>query len=287
MCRFIAYLGNTPIILKELIDTPCYSLIKQSRQTCEGKPGINADGFGIGWYDRDIDSDPGIFKSIQPAWNDQNLKHMAAKIRSRCFVGHIRASTIGEVNTINCHPFAYRQFLFAHNGTICGFDKIKRPLVNLLNDDIALSLKGQTDSEHFFALLMNNLPPQHTDIALNDIVKAMQLAIDQITALQAEFSDVCSSKINGVLTDGQRIIATRYISSTDQKALSLHYAIGDHIDCGRTQHQVIHTETNTPGAVIIASEPLTDYADEWHEVPGNHILTVDETLKISLHPIPS
>lgn len=85
MCRLIGYRGKTSILISELIEKPENSLIKQSLETKLGKKGINADGFGISWYNQDIDDTPGIFKSTQPAWNDNNLKHICNKILSNCF----------------------------------------------------------------------------------------------------------------------------------------------------------------------------------------------------------
>ena len=39
-------------------------------------------------------------------------------------------------------------------------------------------------------------------------------------------------------------------------------------------------------AFLIASEPLSDYANAWQFVPENHLLLVDEDLTIKLKPIP-
>ena len=68
MCRLIGYRGKTNILLSELVEKPENSLIKQSLETKLGKKGINADGFGISWYNQDIDDTPGIFKSTLPKY---------------------------------------------------------------------------------------------------------------------------------------------------------------------------------------------------------------------------
>ncbi|MBT4039923.1 MAG: class II glutamine amidotransferase, partial [Rhodospirillales bacterium] len=67
MCRWQTYCGPA-IYLDQLIYEPEHSLIDQSMHAFESKSAINADGVGVGWYgDRDI---PGIYRQIQPAWND-------------------------------------------------------------------------------------------------------------------------------------------------------------------------------------------------------------------------
>lgn len=279
MCRFVAYLGQNPIILDEIIDKPKNSLTNQSRHAKEALSVINADGFGIGWYDHSIDDEPGLFKSIQPAWNDQNLRHLSSKIRSRCFIGHVRDTTVGNVSQFNCHPFSHKQFLFAHNGTITGFEKIKRQLQAKLSDKIFDIIQGQTDSENFFALVLDIFFKHFADRTTENIFKAMQMAIAQVQSLQEKTDAI---KLNSVITDGKRLIATRYTSNTEGKALSLYYALG---------HDIVPTEneqtTNdkTSNAILIASEPLTDRAQIWKKVPDNHALLVDEKLNISLQEI--
>ena len=52
-----------------------------------------------------------------------------------------------------------RQWVFAHNGGVANFAKIKRPLINLLDEESYLSITGTTDSEHMFALFLTLLPP--------------------------------------------------------------------------------------------------------------------------------
>ncbi len=285
MCRFVAYLGKKPIILNQILDKPENSLVNQSRRAKEGKLGLNADGFGIGWYDHLIDQEPALFKSIQPAWNDPNLKYISSKIRSNCFVGHVRASTVGDVNTFNCHPFTHQNFLFVHNGTIQSFDSIKRRLLGSLNDKLFELIKGQTDSEHFFALLMDLLYQNTKSFKLKTMKDVMLLAIKKVTDMQKKLLNHSFSRINSVLTNGEQMIATRYISDSKENSLSLYYTLGDYID-NENNSGMMHSTKGDPGAILIASEPLTDFSEEWQEIPTNHILMVGSDLKTELQPIP-
>ena len=117
MCRFLAYLGYSPIGIGQLIEAPSNSLINQSHARRGSMGGINGDGFGLAWYNGTQDTEPGLFKSTQPAWNDANLRHLSRKISSSCFMAHVRASTVGDVSQDNCHPFSYGPYTFVHNGT--------------------------------------------------------------------------------------------------------------------------------------------------------------------------
>src|SRR5208282_2054275 len=77
MCRWLAYTGS-PILLTDVLYTPAHSLIDQSLHSRLGAEATNGDGFGIGWYD--ATPTPGVFKSIEPAWNDQNLRDLAVAV---------------------------------------------------------------------------------------------------------------------------------------------------------------------------------------------------------------
>jgi len=123
MCRLVAYLGS-PILTDEIIVKPKNSLVHQSIAAAEADYPVNGDGFGIGWYRPDIRKEPGLFKSIYPAWNDKNLLNNASFIQTNCFFAHVRAATVGDVSYENTHPFSYNEFLMMHNGGIENFDKI-------------------------------------------------------------------------------------------------------------------------------------------------------------------
>ena len=71
MCRWLAYYGK-PVRMDKVLFGPQHSLIEQSLSSRMGAEPTNGDGFGIGWYS--ASGQPGIFKSMEPAWNDRNLR---------------------------------------------------------------------------------------------------------------------------------------------------------------------------------------------------------------------
>ena len=140
MCRWLAYTGS-PVLLTDVLYTPVHSLIDQSLHSRLGAETTNGDGFGIGWYD--TGPVPGVFRSIEPAWNDQNLREFAGHIRSALFFAHIRAAIGSAVQQTNCHPFRHGRWLFMHNGFIDGFAKMKRDLVLAIDPSLFPEIMGQ------------------------------------------------------------------------------------------------------------------------------------------------
>ena len=199
-------------------------------------------------------------------------------------MGHVRRSTHGDVNRGNCHPFSHKNNLFCHNGGIDDFMSIQRHLRRLLTDELYHKIKGQTDSEHFFALMMNHFQTLDNDNFLDKALQSFESAAGIVKRLQREYANTELSELNTVLTDGSQVVATRYRSSDHQKALSLYYTQGTHIKA-KGSHPVLEYNKEQPNALIIASEPLSDYSGEWREVPANHAIVVDQNLKAEYRPI--
>lgn len=275
MCRFVSYIGEEKLLISDLIDNPSNSLINQSREARESKRALNADGFGLAWYNHKIDLDPGIFKSTQPAWNDSNLKHIANKIASTCFLGHIRASTVGDVTLNNCHPFYYKNYTFVHNGTISHFEKVRRSLINELDEDLFTEVKAQTDSEHLFFLIMHYLKHEPS----SGLEKAVINAFKWIKNFQKSQDKDHFSRLNIVITDGRELIATRFVSKR-KSTLSLHYTSTDLFN---EKHTCDGDHTKNK-AIVVASEKLTDYKKDWHEIPVNHFIHVQPDLSFKVKP---
>jgi len=281
MCRFIAYLGKS-IILHDALYKPDHSLIKQSTHAREMEEPLNGDGFGMSWYTHQIDNFPGTFKTIQPAWNDSNLETLSQKLMSGCFLAHVRAASKGDVNVFNTHPFNFKEYSFMHNGGIGGFNKIKRQICQDLSDEIYDWIKGQTDSEHFFAifleLLRQSKQPFNTELG----AAIMKETINYIQSLQKNITITETTFINAIISDGNSLLAVRYVSNV-QQAASLYYSYGDHLEYQDGYCQM--HESNTKKAVLIASEKLTSHKVNWHELPTNHMLLVDNNLDLRIRAL--
>jgi predicted glutamine amidotransferase len=147
MCRWLAYSGS-PVRVSQVLYTPVHSMIDQSLHSKLGAETTNGDGFGVGWYD--TGHGPGIFRSTEPAWNDQNLHEIAFHLTSPLFFAHLRAAIGSAVQQTNCHPFRHGDWLWMHNGFVDGFHKIKRDLVLAMDESLFPEIEGTTDSEALF-----------------------------------------------------------------------------------------------------------------------------------------
>ena len=282
MCRLVAYLGHD-VLLEDVLVKPVNSIIMQSLHARESEIPTNGDGFGLGWYAPTISPLPALFTSISPAWNDRNLLNLTAKIKAPCFFAHVRAASAGGVTHYNCHPFIYQQWMMMHNGEIDNFMLVKRHIRHLLDDDIYNWIRGETDSEHLFALFLQLAKGK--DLAQISIVAdVLEEAFKVISQLIQKFSKHDTSFFNICLTDGKRVIASRYCTNKKKVPETMHYSIGSgFVARGGKYH--MSQEGHKHECVLISSEKLTDIEADWHDVPANQLLMIDSDLTAQLRPI--
>jgi predicted glutamine amidotransferase len=254
MCRWLAYSG-TPILLHDLLYKPKHSLIVQSLHARLGVEATNGDGFGVGWYDGG--ESPGVYKSTDPAWNDRNMRELAAHIRSGLVFAHIRASTGTPVQQTNCHPFRYGKWLWMHNGSIARFPDVKRDIMLAIDPSLYGDVEGSTDSEAFFFLALT-FGLQHEPPA------AVERAVGFIDRVSRQRGIEHPIQMSVATTDGQRVWAFRY--SSEGRSRSLFYSTG--VATLRAQYpdnRTLHDLSDETRLVV--SEPLGELAGAWNEVP--------------------
>ncbi len=273
MCRFTFYQGE-PIRLSALVTEPSHSLIRQSFDSNEGEEPLNGDGFGVVWYAPAVDPAPGRFRSVSPAWSNANLHEIARVVTSGCVMAHVRAATQQlAVSELNCHPFVADRWSFMHNGDIGGFGRIRRALLALLTDRRFEAINGSTDSEHFFALLLDELDAHGADPDVDAIAGAFQSALERVRALMFEYAPGEHLYVNAVLTNGADAVACRYTTDDPQHGSSLHITQGQRYVCEDGVCRML--DTVHAGSVIVSSEPLS-LDSGWRAFAPNSMVLLSE-----------
>ncbi|MEU4405813.1 ergothioneine biosynthesis protein EgtC [Streptosporangium sp. NPDC023963] len=129
MCRHASWLG-TPRTLASLIHEPVHGLLRQSYAPRLQRHGtINADGFGMGWYDA-ARAEPVRYRRTIPAWTDANLAGLARTARSGCLLAAVRSASAGmPIEETATAPFTDGPWLLSHNG------RVAREVARELADD--------------------------------------------------------------------------------------------------------------------------------------------------------
>ncbi|REJ69751.1 MAG: class II glutamine amidotransferase [Planctomycetota bacterium] len=281
MCRFVLYSGP-PITLDLLTTEPTHSIIHQSYQSRLREVPLNGDGFGIAWYAPEISPQPAQFRSIQPAWNNVNLKHVARVSRSDMILAHVRAATEGlGISESNCHPFVAGPFSFMHNGAVAGFLGFKRSLRESLSDESYMGIHGTTDSEHLFARFRDHIQRGRNPCELARMTEALEATIQDVIEY-TKGATIPRSTLNLAVCDGGHAVVSRCATDGGEPP-SLYVCQGTRFVCNDGVCRM-ETGSGDGAAVLIASEPLTD-DEAWREVPANHLVMVAKDRSITMRPI--
>ncbi|WIM94655.1 ergothioneine biosynthesis protein EgtC [Actinoplanes oblitus] len=237
MCRHLAYLGP-PVPLAAVLFDPPHALAHQAWAPRDMRGGgtINADGFGVGWFAGD---QPIRYRSAMPIWSDAALPGLAATTASGAILAAVRSATVGmPVVETAAAPFLDGSWLLSHNGVVRGFPASFAGLAAELPVEELLTLEAPTDSAAVARYIGHWL-------------RAGKPAEEVIATLVAGVRGTApDSRLNLLLTDGDRIVAT-----TAGHSLAVR-ATGD--------------------AVLVASEPLDD-DPAWTPVPDNRLLIATPT----------
>jgi predicted glutamine amidotransferase len=139
--------------------------LKQSDHLEKNTPGLNSvsdhhshpDGFGLAGFAKGkwtVYKNPRIYKEVENL--DEIVKKMAAH---SLVIGHIRKcdTSYSIVKRENTHPFYYRNHVFLHNGYLREYAAYREVIRNRVPVDLRQHIKGDTDSEMMFYLLLSIL----------------------------------------------------------------------------------------------------------------------------------
>ncbi len=246
MCRLLGLVANKPVNFK-------FSL-ERFREFASR----NRDGWGVGWY-CEKNKEPLIEKEAKEATISEKYTS-TFHVNSCIFIAHVRYKTFGEPKVENTHPFAFKNWLFAHNGSICEQDEL------YLAESLVELLKGDTDSEKLFLYLIQDI---NNESEINQIIDSL---VNRITELK-KFK---YSSLNFILSNGEYLIAYRdAISNLDY--YSLYYLKRDY-DSPAISYLSPETKAlidlklaRDEKAIIVCSEKLTR-DEEWKCLSNGEML---------------
>ena len=265
MCRWMAYIG-APLQTSVVVLDAQHSIVAQALSSPLGAETVNGDGFGLGWYPSDAASGdaPTLFRSVEPAWHDENLREVAHAVHSPLFFAHVRAAAGPPIQRTNCHPFRHGRWMFMHNGGIAGWSQVRRDLMLEVDPARFPEILGTTDSECFFHLAL-------TFGLEDDPIAAVRRAVRFVeeTCERHGIRDGWQGTI--ALSDGERMWAFRY--STAGRTRTLFHSA----DLATLRHRYPDADRLRllgDDARLVVSEPLTDLPGAYLEVPEASVLVI-------------
>jgi len=254
MCRLIGLIANKPVDLD-------FSLSRADKPF--GDFGYsNPDGWGIGWYEK---NSPMVFKQgISAKDKESQLPNLSKEVRSKIIIAHVRKGTGAPPSEINSHPFQYKNWLFAHNGSVD-----RDYLFSLLRDKYKKELKGKTDSEVYFYWILQCAEKS------KDIIEGIKEAINIITSRQ-------HTGLNFLLSDGKCLYSFRY-SKNSRDYYSLWVLKRDPSEFSplefksKETNALLHSKSlKGEKAVLVCSEVLTE--EKWVKIEIGNLLIIEPDL---------
>ena len=252
---------------------------------------LNLAGFGMrAWDPGSHDAAaPFAYASDSLPVFDRNLKNLATKVRAGCVLAHVRGvaySTQVEISLQNVHPFQFAgvPLALAHNGDLTRFGELRPRLAAHVHPDLARKVRGTTDSEWVYAVLVSQLEDPHVLPTGKALVQAVTRTIAIIREERDKLGIDVSSSLNLFVTDGRQVAAARYcfdfgryatdsarVHEANTNFLSLWYTAGHAYGLHDGEWKMTGGAEHAD-SILIASEPLTRDVASWVEVPEYSLL---------------
>lgn len=287
MCRLFGFRSNVPTSAHRSLASAENAMVTQAQK--------HSDGWGVGYF---IGKEPYLFRAARGAAVDNDFITLSQRLQSKTFLVHVRKATVGQVDTLNSHPFRYGSWLFAHNGTIFEFDRMKDLIEAEIADEFKQVLFGSTDSERYFFFLLSHMKEAGIPsdgrgaLDLEAACQAQQRAISKIFRWAQELN-IEPPKANYILTNGSTMFARRaglelYLSTQKKVCADALLCKEANKIClaGVLPHlQTTALRPRKCNHLLVASEPI-DEENIWEEIPDGSLIALDDNMKISLHPAP-
>jgi predicted glutamine amidotransferase len=272
MCRLFGF--------RSVIPSQVHASLLAAENALGAQSNAHPDGWGVAYY---VDGSPHVTKSPTHALGDQLFHRLSGLVSSETVLAHVRKATQGDKGLLNCHPFQFGRWVFAHNGDIPGF---AQGLMARLREEIAPRLRrfvlGDTDSETIFFIFLSVLErysPLSQRPELGDVVAAVQATLERVRGIcEPQTTKGPPILLTFIVTDGDVMVAThggKELSFSTHKRRcpdrgtcpSLAPACENPSLDGRVNH------------LIVSSERLQG-SNVWEELAPGDILAVDARMRV-------
>jgi len=191
MCRLLGIVSSRPVDFRTLLTERSRSLAALGEE--------HRDGWGLAAFSRGLWR---VHKGTRPASSDARFGESVRDLHGELLVSHVRKRTVGDTRRANSHPFTRGRWVFAHNGTVEDHAWLARQVSNSRAADI----RGETDSEVFFAFLLTRLDAAGlADAPASSATDALVARVAAECRARASFGS-----LNFLLSDGESCWAHRF-----------------------------------------------------------------------------
>lgn len=266
MCRLFGFRSVIP------------SQVHRSLLLAENALGVQSnahpDGWGVAFY---VDGTPHVTRNPSTALGDALFHRLSGVVASETVLAHVRQATRGKNSVLNCHPFQYGRWVFAHNGDIENLDEKRDELRDAIRPELLRFVLGETDSELLFFMFLSRLSerrPLGQEFSVDEVVSALRRTVE----LARSICDTVERRalLTLMLTDGRLLAACHggkqlYYSTYKRRC-------GDRDRCPSLAPACeAPTTTGRVNHFIVSSEPLSG-ENVWQELEEGDVVAADADL---------
>jgi glutamine amidotransferase len=236
------------------------------------------DGWGVAYY---IDDAPHVTRSPTQAIDDHIFHRVSGVVASETVLAHVRKATVGERTVLNCHPFQYGRWTFAHNGEIRGFVDKRAMLVSEVAPRLRRFILGETDSEVVFFLFLSTLArygPLSNKLSLDEVVEALRATIGLVREACDGKGEDEKALLTILVTDGGIMAGTQ--GGKELFWSTYKTRCGDRDSCPSLSPECeAPTATGFVNHLLFSSEPL-EGENIWTELEPGEVVGVDWRMRL-------
>jgi predicted glutamine amidotransferase len=199
MCRLFGFRSVIPSQVHRSLLAAENALGKQSND--------HPDGWGVAFY---VDGSPHVTRSPEFALGDQLFHRLSGVVASETVLAHVRRATQGAKTVLNCHPFQYGHWVFAHNGDIPDFASVREAVLAEVAPKLRRFVLGDTDSELGFFLFLTYLSaygPLGRRHAVDDVAAALKKTVRRLREICDGRDAEKRALLTFIVTDGDTMAA--------------------------------------------------------------------------------
>jgi glutamine amidotransferase len=266
MCRLFGFRSIIPSQMHRSLVAAENALGRQSER--------HPDGWGVAYY---VDGAPHVTRSATHAFSDALFHRVSGVVSSETVVAHVRKATQGGNSVLNCHPFQYGRWVFAHNGDVPSFGECRDALISEVSPRLRRFVLGETDSEVLFFMFLSRLEslgPLGEPHGIDDVMTALIVTLHTIERIASSATNLLTC----IVTDGTTMVA-------HQGGRELFYSTYkvrcvDRETCpSLAPHCEAPTTTGLVNHLVFSSEPLHG-ENVWTPLPKGELLGVDHRMKL-------
>jgi glutamine amidotransferase len=241
------------------------------------------DGWGVAYY---VDGAPHVTRSPGHALSDALFHRVSGVVSSETVLAHVRKATQGAETVLNCHPFQYGRWVFAHNGDVPRFGAVWRPiLLREVSEHLRPFILGETDSEVLFFMFLTRLEAHgrlDKPHVVDDVMDALASTFADVKRICQPLDESEALLLTAIVTDGTTMVA--HHGGKELRWSSHKQRCGDRDHCPSLSPECeAPSKSGYVNHLIFTSEPLQG-ENVWNEMSPGDLVGVDWRMRMRVRP---